>query len=70
MEELVLDGIKYKIAISESRTGYSATWSCPLCEASGMVGLSNGTEQAARQAASDSVREHHAKVHAAKRPKK
>jgi hypothetical protein len=64
-EELVLDGTKYRIDIDKSDLGFSATWDCPLCRASGYTGLFDGTEQEARQVASDIVRDHHAEAHAA-----
>ena len=65
MEELILDGIKYRIDFKKDDAGFRTTWSCPACRCSGLIGLSGGTEEEAKQALSDKVRKHHADTHAA-----
>jgi len=64
--ELDLDGTKYTIDIEKTRGGFSATWSCPLCHASGRTGVSDGTELGVTQVVVEIVREHHAEAHATK----
>lgn len=39
MEELAVGDTKYKIGIHKTQAGFSITWNCPLCRASGMVGF-------------------------------
>ena len=57
---LDLDGIKYRVDLDKDSSGFSASWSCPLCYVSEWLGVADGTEMGAKQMASDRVRKHHA----------
>ena len=62
--ELMIDGIKYAIDIGQTDHGFSVTWSCPVCQASGRVGMSDAVREDVVQVAYDKVRKHHADKHA------
>jgi hypothetical protein len=62
-EDVDQDGVSYTVNVHHSYTGYWATWTCRLCNVSGVLSAAASIDDAMSKAETALFSDHHVPVH-------